>query len=55
MGLLVAITVGLAIVVGAVSAKYLGNDNPVEEVAEAVIQAKTGINVDLSPSDPDAD
>lgn len=47
--ILVAIVVGAA-VIGVVSVKYLGSDNAVEEVAEEVIKAETGVNIDLTPS-----
>lgn len=54
--IIVAIVVTAA-VVGIVSSKMLGPDNPVEEVAEEVIQAETGLKIDLSPetSAPDQD
>jgi predicted ATP-grasp superfamily ATP-dependent carboligase len=39
---------GVALI-GAISAKYLGNDNAVEEVAESVIEKEMGLKVDLSP------
>jgi|WetSurMetagenome_2_1015567.scaffolds.fasta_scaffold490159_1 hypothetical protein len=49
---LVAILVVIgAVVIGIVSIKFLGNDNPVEEAAEAVILKETGLDVDLTPSD----
>jgi len=35
---------------GVISVKYLGHDNAVEEAAEEVIKAETGVNIDLSPS-----
>lgn len=31
------------------------HDGPVEEIVEKVIKDQTGINVDLSPEDPDPD
>lgn len=34
---------------GYVSSRYLGNDNPIEEAAEEVIEEETGLDVDLSP------
>ena len=44
----IAIVVAAA-VVGYASQKWLGNDNPVEQEAEAIIKTKTGITIDLSP------
>lgn len=32
--------------------KYIP-DNPIEEIAEAVLDAKTGINLDFTPSTPE--
>lgn len=29
------------------------DDNPVEEIAEAVIKVETGINIDFTPSSPE--
>lgn len=45
--------VALCAVVGAISVKYLGDDNVVEETAEDVIKDVSGINIDLSPRSPD--
>lgn len=41
----------LAVLIGTISVKYLGNDNIVEEIAEDVIKEETGLSIDLSPSD----
>lgn len=35
---------------GVISSKYLGDDNPVEETAEKIIDSQTGIDVDLTPN-----
>jgi len=40
----------LIIVIGVGSAYFLGHDNPVEEMAEKVIEQQTGIDIDLTPS-----
>lgn len=49
---------GIVIIIGIVaicsiggyfSARYFGDDNAVEEVAEEVIKEETGFDVDLSP------
>lgn len=45
------VIVAITAIVGIVSVKYLGNDNPVEEIAEQVIKDTTGIDIDLTPSD----
>ncbi len=47
-----AIVVGIlvvALVAGYVSSRFLGEDNPVEEAAEEVIESQTGVDIDLSP------
>lgn len=48
IGIIIAISV-LAAVVGIVSDRYLGDDNPVEQEAEKIIKDETGMDVDLSP------
>jgi len=40
----------LAIIIGLGSTYFLGDDNPVEEVSEKVIQEETGVNIDLTPN-----
>lgn len=40
----------LAVIIGIGSIYLLGNDNPVEEIAEKVIEEETGIDVDLTPN-----
>ncbi len=42
-------SVALMLVIGYVSVIFLGKDNPVEEISEAVIQAETGKSIDLTP------
>ena len=39
----------MVLLTGLVSDRFLGDDNPVEESAEAIILDQTGISVDLSP------
>lgn len=52
LGSFIAIAVVIvAAIVGLISKKYLGNDNPIEEAAEAVIKEEIGLDVDLSPED----
>lgn len=50
--------VGGAIAVG-VGAKLfwpsLKDDNPIEEVAEKIIEQQTGVDIDLSPSSPESE
>ena len=36
-----------AIITGLVSVHYMGNDNPIEQIAEEVIDKETGVNVNL--------
>ena len=47
------ILVGLAIIIGIGSRKFLKTDNIIEEAAERVIKDKTGYDIDLSPDTPD--
>lgn len=44
------IVIILAIIIGLSSVYFLGEDNPVEEVSEKIIQEETGINIDLTPN-----
>ena len=44
----------VALVAGYVSTRWLGNDNPVEEAAEEVIESQTGMDIDLSPDSKEA-
>jgi uncharacterized protein YpmB len=53
-GFTIFIVVVVVSLIGAVSVKYLGNDNPVKEAAEDIIQIETGKKIDLSPGDEDA-
>lgn len=39
----------IAATVGITSAYYLGDDNPVEEAAEFIIDVETGKKIDLTP------
>lgn len=42
------ISVLLALIIGAASVVYFKGDNPVEEAADAVINAELGTNIDIS-------
>lgn len=53
-GLTILIVVCVVSLIGALSIKFLGNDNPVEEAAEEVIKLETGQQLDLSPGSEDA-
>lgn len=39
-----------AAILGWLSAKYLGPDNPIEEACEEIIEQETGKKVDLTPT-----
>jgi len=45
----------VTVVVGVGSTYYLKlkNDNPIEEIAEKIIEEQTGIDIDLSPRTPE--
>lgn len=51
--IIISIVVGICLVGGLASTYFLGDDNPVEEVAEEVIKKETGMDVDLSPATPE--
>lgn len=49
-GIIIAgVVIALAFLVGYISKQYFGDDNIVEEVAEKVIEAETGFDLDLTP------
>lgn len=41
-------SVAVMLAIGYLSVRFLGKDNPVEEISEAVIQAETGKSIHLS-------
>jgi hypothetical protein len=45
-----AIISALALMAGIISIFYLGADNPVEQVSEAIILKETGFQIDISPN-----
>ena len=52
MIIITGIVTAIALLIGIGSIYFYGNDNPVEEVAEDIIEEITGIeNIDLSPQD----
>jgi len=53
IGTVIIVIVGVAAIVGLLSARFLGHDGPIEETSEAIIQHHTGIDLDLSPSSPE--
>lgn len=48
-GSTVLLIILISTLVGVVSVKFFGKDNPIEETAEEVIEAHTGKEVDLTP------
>lgn len=53
-GFLILVAIITICVVGGVSSAILWkNDNPIEEVAEEIIEDYTGLDVDLSPTSPE--
>lgn len=48
-----AIVLGLSIIIGVGSRRWLKTDNIIEETAEVIIKNKTGCDIDLSPDTPD--
>jgi hypothetical protein len=53
MGLIFLLVFSVAVILGITSRQFLGNDNPVEEASEELIDEYTGIEVDLSPGSPE--
>lgn len=43
----------ILLIIGFGSGYLLGNDNPVEEITEHVIDQEIGVNVDLTPNSPE--
>lgn len=39
----------LVVIIGFSSVYFLGDDNPIEEISEKIIQAETGVDIDLTP------
>ena len=38
-----------AMLIGGITAYYLGPDNPIEEICEDIVEEATGLHLDLSP------
>lgn len=47
--LVILIIVAACAIAGAISVKFFGPDNLIEEISEEVIEQETGIHVDISP------
>jgi len=50
---IIIVIVAAVAIGGAISSKYLGDDNMVEEISEEIVETQTGIEVDLSPKTPE--
>jgi hypothetical protein len=50
-----AIVIIFILAVGAAAQIFLGPDNVIEETAEQIIENRTGMDIDLSPSTPEKD
>ncbi len=37
------------LICGVISSHYLGDDNEIEEMAETILEQKTGVDIDLTP------
>ena len=48
-GLIIISIIVVALAVGYASSRWLGDDNPIEEAAEEVIESQTGMEIDLTP------
>jgi hypothetical protein len=51
--IIITVVVGICLIAGLTSTLFLGDDNPIEEIAEQVIEKETGQDVDLTPSSPE--
>lgn len=49
----VVIAVSALIGVGSVVVMKMKHDNPIEEVAEAIVKDQTGLDIDMTPSSPE--
>lgn len=49
-GIIVISIIVVALAAGYASSRWLGDDNPVEEAAESVIEEQTGLDIDLTPN-----
>jgi hypothetical protein len=49
----VVIAVSAIIGVGSVVVMKMKHDNPIEEVAEAIVKDQTGLDIDMTPSSPE--
>ena len=49
-GFIVISIIVVALAAGYASSRWLGDDNPVEEAAESVIEEQTGLDIDLTPN-----
>lgn len=49
-GFIIISIIVVALAAGYASSRWLGDDNPIEEVAEEVIESQTGMEIDLTPS-----
>jgi len=54
-GIIGAVVVGVCVIVGVGSRRWLSTDNPVEEISEKIIENRTSYLIDLSPDTPDPD
>ena len=43
----------VALSVGYLSSRWLGDDNEIEELAEDIIKMKTGMDIDITPNSPE--
>lgn len=55
LAIVIAFFVAAALVgvVGYLSTPFLGDDNPIEEMCEKIIQEELGFEVDLTPKSPE--
>lgn len=51
----IVLAVCLLLIVGIASSRWFGDDNPIEQQIEHILEEETGIEIDLSPEDKDDD
>lgn len=47
------IIIAIVVITGLVSIYFLGDDNPIEELSEALILKETGLDIEFSPEHGD--
>jgi hypothetical protein len=49
----VAVIIIITSLIGVISTKFLGEDNPIEKMMEEIIRLESGVEIDFTPNHPD--